>query len=635
MVLMAKSSWRVRASASGVSPAIGSLGLARAVFRRVRVLTPWERRRGVWLLVLAAAMTGLEWLGGASVFVFIELLSRPDAMTAAPALSPLLAPDATDPGSARAIALGLMGAFHLGRIGVLLGLGRARKRLRGSIGHSLSGRLVDAHLAVPLSSHTHRSSAERARDISVYAPAIWGAIDSAVYAGTEALVVLGLLSLLAAIRPLDVLLAGLLLFALVASTLRLTRRVATEHALRSRQVEALSLSALQQLYGAWREVKVLGRERFFRDRFVSGRQDALALQVHDETLNQVPRSVLEAAFVLGACALALFSMGGRDGVATAFPALGLYAYTGFRAVPAVERVLRYLSEMRRDVAVTETVVRELEELARIPAEGPVTRLPFADRITLEGVGFTHEGAATPALRDVSLEVPRGTSLAIVGRTGVGKSTLLDLLLGLLAPGEGQIRIDGVALQSSSLRAWRLNIGYVPQTAFLLDDTVRRNVAFGLPDAEIDDARVHRVLDLAKAHDFVAALPEGLDATIGERGGRLSGGERQRLAIARALYRDPDVLCFDEATAALDPATERDLAEAIRHLAGRTLLIVTHRMTTAQRCDRIAVLSASRLVAWGSWDDLLATSAEFRELAAEADRAAQGEKEVKTLPGITT
>lgn len=604
-------------SKAGRSPEIESEGLPRAILRRYRILTAPERRRGLLLLALASAMTLLEWLGGASVFAFVALLSRPDALTSVPALASLMARVSTDPGSTRVAALSLMGVFHLGRIGVLLALGRARARISGHIGNSLSGRLVDAHLAAPLSSHTKRSSAERIRDVAEYAPTIWGAVDGTVYAATEAVIVLGLLSLLASVRPVDIAIAGLVLVLFVASTLRLTRAAATRHAVRTREVEARSLRALQQLYGAWREVKVLGRETFFRDGFVSGREEALGLQVHAETLALVPRSVLEAAFVLGAGALALLSMSGAGGAAGAFPVLGLYAYTGFRAVPAVERILRYLAIVRWNIAVSEPLVGELEQLARMAPETPSGPLPFADRITLEGVGFTHPGAPTPSLQAIRFDVPRGTSLAIVGRTGAGKSTLLDILLGLLAPDEGRICIDGVPLEGGLLRSWRQRIGYVPQAAFLLDDTVRRNVAFGLPDAEIDDARVRRALEVAQAGDFAAALPLGLDETIGEKGGRLSGGERQRIAIARALYRDPDVLCLDEATAALDPATERELAEAMRRLASRTLVMVTHRMTTAQRCDRIAVLSAGRLVAWGTWDELLEGCAEFRELAAEA------------------
>lgn len=206
-------------------------------------------------------------------------------------------------------------------------------------------------------------------------------------------------------------------------------------------------------------------------------------------------------------------------------------------------------------------------------------------------------------------------MAIVGRTGSGKSTLLDLVLGLLPAQHGRILIDEETLDASRLAAWRSHIGYVPQTAFVLDDTVRRNVAFGLPDAAIDDARVTRALELAQGWGFVSALPRGLNAVVGEHGAALSGGERQRLAIARALYRDPEVLCLDEATSALDPATERELADATSQLEGRTLIIVTHRLQTARRCDRVAVLARGRLVACGPWETVIADCAELRELAA--------------------
>jgi ATP-binding cassette subfamily C protein len=219
--------------------------------------------------------------------------------------------------------------------------------------------------------------------------------------------------------------------------------------------------------------------------------------------------------------------------------------------------------------------------------------------------------------DLELAIDPERRLAIVGPSGAGKSTLVDLLLGLLTPTSGRITVDGRDI-AGALRSWQRHIGYVAQEPFVLDDTIRRNVAFGVADAEIDDRRVTAALRLAQLVGFVTGLPDGLDTLLGERGTRLSVGQRQRVAIARALYDEPEVLVFDEATSALDTPTERELIAALESLRGvKTLVVIAHRLTTVRRCDRLAVLRDGRLAAVGPYDELLARDAGFRAMAGSA------------------
>lgn len=241
---------------------------------------------------------------------------------------------------------------------------------------------------------------------------------------------------------------------------------------------------------------------------------------------------------------------------------------------------------------------------------------FEQRIRLDGVSYRHDDAGGDrVLRGVDLEIAKGECVAIVGATGAGKTTLVDLVLGLLQPSEGHITVDGVPI-ADDLDGWRRQVGYVPQSPFLIDDTLRRNIAFGVPDHEIDDAAVQSVVRIAQLTSLVSAMPAGLDTLLGERGIRLSGGERQRVAIARALYQDPGVLILDEATSALDPGTELDLTRAIDLLKGRkTLIVVAHRPTTVERADRVIVLRDGRVDAIGSRDALIRSSAAFRQIAA--------------------
>ena len=239
---------------------------------------------------------------------------------------------------------------------------------------------------------------------------------------------------------------------------------------------------------------------------------------------------------------------------------------------------------------------------------------FETAIELRDVAFTYENAEIPALQNVDLVIKRGERLGIAGQTGSGKSTLLDLILGLLSPTSGEVLVDGEPIEGR-LPGWLSSIGMVPQSVFLIDDTIRRNVAFGLADRAIDDGRVEEALKLAQLGAFVDTLPERAETIVGDRGVRLSGGQRQRIAIARALYTDPSILILDEGTSALDSATESELMEALEHAShDRTVIIVAHRLSTVRQADRIVFLDRGRIVDIGQFDELVARNASFRELA---------------------
>jgi ABC-type multidrug transport system fused ATPase/permease subunit len=231
-------------------------------------------------------------------------------------------------------------------------------------------------------------------------------------------------------------------------------------------------------------------------------------------------------------------------------------------------------------------------------------LPFCDAIALEDVTFRYEERRQPALDRVSIRIPRCASVGLIGGSGAGKSTLVDVILGLLPPTSGRTTVDGVDIHGD-LRGWQMLIGYVPQSIYLGDDTIRRNVAFGLPDELIDDAAVRRALTAARLDEFVASLPNGLDTLVGERGTRLSGGQRQRIGIARALYHDPQVLVLDEATSSLDDATEKEVMAAVNSLHGtKTLIIVAHRLSTVADCDVLYRLDGGRVVQSGTFAEVV-------------------------------
>ena len=543
----------------------------------------------------------LETLGVGLVIPAIALLTQPDYATRFPALQPPLALLGNP--SHEVLVIGAMlglAVAYLCKALFLAFLVWRQTRFAYGVQADLSLRLFTVYLRQPYTFHLQRNSAQLLRNATSEVQLFTGgAIVPGMLLLTETMVLLGLCVLLLVVEPLGTLIVVGVLGAAVWGFHRFTRRQIARWGEARQYHEGYRIQHLQQGLGGVKEVKLLGREaEFLRQYSGHNKQSVRAAQLQF-TLQQMPRLWLEVLAVGGLAALVFTIVSQGRALDAVLPTLGLFAAAAFRLMPSVNRLINAIQSVRYSLPVINVLHEELQ-LGGVSTDvgSSSAAAPFGELLELYQVSYSYPGATSPSLSELSLVVRRGESVGLIGPSGAGKSTLVDILLGLLAPDAGEMRVDGKNVQHA-LRGWQNQIGYVPQSIYLIDDSLRRNVAFGLPDDQIDDDAVWRAIRAAQLEEFVKALPQGLNTQVGERGVRLSGGQRQRIGIARALYHDPSVLVLDEATSSLDTATERGVMDAVRALHGaKTVIIVAHRMSTVADCDRLYRLERGRVVETG-------------------------------------
>jgi ATP-binding cassette, subfamily B, bacterial PglK len=593
------------------------------VRRALVTLDRADRLRWIALVPLAVLAAGLEAAGAAAVFVLVRVMADP----ARPRIRPAAlarAVHAADPLQTTLRVAAVVGVFYLARSAVLLAVAWTQERIVERTATRIATGLLARYLYAPYALHLRRAGSSLVHAVRDYADVIVEMIlASAVQLGSEALIVIGLLALVGTVAPAETLGAAAVVLALLVAPLGATRRWYARWGDEERRIGERTVAKLQQALDAIKAIMVSGQQAYFVEQFARERAALERAKRRRRLAGATQRVGVETVFV---CALllaaAMMTAAGRSG-ADAVSMLSLFAYAGFRIVPSANRIVHAASSLRFGRAYLDAVAADWRALDERAPAAAAALPPLAHAIELEDVSFTYDPSRSDALRDVRLSIRRGTSVAIVGATGSGKSTLVDVMLGLLAPTRGRVLVDGRDIRDAA-RAWQSQIGYVPQDVWLVDDTLRRNVAFGVDPDRIDEDRVVEAVRIARLDGWVASLPDGLGTRVGERGVKLSGGERQRVAIARALYAGPRVLVFDEAMAALDPQTEGEVAAAIDTLRGdRTIVAVAHRLSTARRCDRIVMLQAGRVVAAGRYEELLETSEAFRALGADADDVGRG------------
>jgi ATP-binding cassette, subfamily B, bacterial PglK len=587
------------------------------------LLTRREKRNGFILFGLMIIGAFFEVVGVGAIPAFVGVIAMPDRILEIPAAAymyDLLGMESTrDMVVWSAIALIII--FVVKNV-YIAWLAYVKARYTSSRQVNLSNRLFRAYLNTSYTFHLQRNTAELLRNTNSEAGAITsGALMPILVLTMEFMTLTMIFVLLFMVEPIVTIAAFVVLGTITVTFYRATKKRIRWYAKEEQRHRKQSVQAVNQGLGGVKDAKILGREDFFLRSYQESTWFKARAARFKAVMQALPRLFLETTAVFGMLGIsALLVFQGRA-TETIIPTLTLLAVAIIRLMPSFQKIASSFSSLKfgeRALDVVYDDLRELEEKQKEYAlklrEGLKKPLNFEDELRIERVSYSYPGSAEAALREVTLSIPRGAAVGFVGPSGAGKTTIVDVILGLLTPDDGVVTVDGVDIQDR-MPAWQRKIGYIPQSIYLTDDTIRRNIAFGRADKEIDDSDVWEAVDAAQLRELVESLPDGLDTIVGERGVRLSGGQRQRIGIARALYHKPEVLVMDEATSALDNQTERYIVDALESIRGRhTMIIIAHRLSTVANCDTLYMLDHGRLMAQGTYGELLESSPEFAAMA---------------------
>lgn len=578
--------------------------------RQTWELLTLEQRRAVGPLILWMFFgMCLETLGISMVIPALAVITQPELIARFSITQDLLAA-LGHPSREHLVIIGmlLMTLVYVVKSGFLAWAAARQFRFVYDVQASLSLRLFSVYLHKPYTFHLEHNSAQLIRNvINATNEFTTTGLVALLMLITESMVLGGIGILLLCVEAIGVVSAALVLGIVGWVFNRATRRGVRRAGAALHSHEEARIRTLQQAVAAVKELKLLHREAPVIAQYAPHNAASARIGRRHATLLALPKLWLEVLAIVGLVLVVIAMIWQGRPVVELVPTLGLFAAATFRLIPTSSRILGSIQFFRYSLPVVRMLHDELSAPVAVPKPTAERDIGVGD-LCLEGVAVRYPNSERCTIADIDLTIVRGTTVGIIGGSGAGKSTLVDAFLGLLPLERGGIRAGNVDIHSN-LSAWQGQIGYVPQSIYLIDDTIRRNIAIGLPDDAIDASAVRRAVAAAQLDAFIAELPDGLETVVGERGVRLSGGQRQRIGIARALYNDPAILVLDEATSALDPLTERGLMAAIHTLHGsKTILIVTHRMSTLRYCDQVFRLQD------GGIDRVAADAAESAALA---------------------
>jgi len=495
------------------------------------------------------------------------------------------------------------------------------------VGGELSSRLFNHYMHQPWLFHAGGSSSQLTNQIAQECQRITNSIINPLMQMNAKLVMALLMAIMIFIYNPLVALVGLGIFVVAYLFLyRTVRRRLVRNGKAITQAQRGRFKLMGEGFGGIKDALLLGRQEIFTDRFSKASADFAHAQGANAALGQVPRYAMELVAFGSVIFLILYLLAAHHGdLGTILPVLSVYALAGFKMLPAFQQVYTSISQIRGNLAAFEALRDDLRASALSSKSSDDDQLQTRKQrwkanksIRLNNIQFTYPGKQEPALKGLDIEIPVNKVIGLVGATGSGKSTAIDLLLGLIEPQQGELLIDGQPVTAQRRRAWQNSLGFVPQSIFLADSSIRENIGFGLPPDAIDEQRAKHAASMAHLDELLAELSEGLNTRVGERGVQLSGGQRQRIGIARALYHDADVLILDEATSALDGITEKLIMDAIHDFSGKkTIIMIAHRLATVKQCDTIFLLANGSVVDQGSYEELSKRNTTFRRMAEHA------------------
>jgi ATP-binding cassette, subfamily B, bacterial PglK len=575
----------------------------------------------LFLLMMVAA--GLEVVGIGMIPAFVAIVANPEGILGTAWLQPIF--EFLSITSPRDLliwgAFALVGIFII-KGGYIITYAYFEARFIFNRRYQISHRMMSSYMQAPYTFHLQRNTAELLRNITGEVNVVINVVVTNILSmAKEGIMAASILVFLFTVEPLITLMIILLSLMGSGSFILMIRKKLKIYGLDELNRRQEMIKAVNQGLGGIKDARVLNREKEFIEKFRIQALKSTRLMALLRFIKQIPKPIVETTAIVGMLLISVILVWQGRSMEMIIPILTLFAMATVRLMPSIQTLSSMYTNLRYNLVSLDPIYNDLKELEEystqlIEDRKSKKRVKLNYQIDIENLSYRYPGSDEQAMNNVSLTIPKGSAVAFVGPSGAGKTTMVDLLLGLLEPEEGAIKVDGVDIQGN-LSAWQRNIGYIPQSIYLADETLRSNIAFGLPENEIDDDKVMEAVKLAQLHEMVNRLPDGLDTYVGEQGTRISGGQRQRVGIARALYHNPEVLVMDEATSALDNITEKHITEAIDALKGdRTIIMIAHRLTTVKNCDTLYFMKEGKIVQKGSYDELVKTNPQFREMALE-------------------
>ena len=587
------------------------------------MLTPNERKSASILLLMIFVMAFLDMLGVASIMPFMTVLTNPQIIENNYLLNDIFFISkkfGIDDKKQFVFFLGIL-VFIIMMLSIAFKALTLYAQIRFCTMRefSIGKRLVEGFLNHPYSWFLNRHSADLGKTIlSEVSIIISHGLKPIMNLITYSSIAVMLIILLILVDPKLSLIVGFVLGSAYGIIYKLSRSFLKSIGTERMQANKELFTAITEAFGAIKEIKVRGLEKIFTERFSKPSKLSAKHALSAQLVSNLPKFFLEAVAFGGLVLMILYLMSRNAVFLDVLPIISLYAFAGYRLMPSIQQIYVSISQLRYIGSSLDSLYEDLKIISLTNFDKNTKALSFKQNISLNNLSFSYPDSNREALKNINLKIPANTTVGIVGSTGSGKTTLVDVILGLFDAKVGSLQVDDQIININNKRSWQKCIGYVPQQIFLADDTIEANIAFGTKYENIDIQKIKKVSKIANLHEFIVnELPLKYKTTVGERGIRLSGGQRQRIGIARALYQSPKLLILDEATNALDSLTEQVVMEAVHNVGKKiTIILVAHRLSTVKKCDTIFLIEKGELKGQGNFEKLISTRKQFKELVSK-------------------